>query len=153
MSLHLHLDFYNQGHSFLLLFMPWQSLNLSYFSHLFFCQSLYYKVTKGCGQWRKKSILPLALPQMLHSLRESLLMFFDSPRFRESQQLCSCTAWSYGFLFVCFLSLRKVLSCLYWFDWYLVVSRNSLPVVKPLPVGCLVARVSNMALRAWLGRE
>lgn len=38
-------------------------------------------MTKGCGQWRNKNILPLALPQMLHSLREPLLMFFDSPKF------------------------------------------------------------------------
>lgn len=90
MSLCFHLDesFYNQGHLFLLLFTPWQSLNLSYFSHLFFffSHSLSCKMTKGCGRWRNRSILPSAFPQMLHSLRGSAHVFWFT-KFHESQLL------------------------------------------------------------------
>lgn len=92
-----------------------------------------------------------ALPEMLHFLKDSVSLF-GLPKFHISQLLDTpFPASAYG-VFV-FPSLRKTPDCLYCFDWDLVLQRDSLSVAKPIPLGCLLARGSNMSLRAWLGME
>lgn len=109
-------------------------------------------MAQGWGQWCSRDIMAPALPEILHFLKDSLLSLFDLPKFHVSQLLDTpFPASSYG-LFV-FPSLRKTPNCLYCFDGDLVLQRKSLPVAKPIPLGCLLARGSNMSLRAWLGME
>lgn len=72
--------------SFHTLTVPEPLLLFTPFFFFFFSHSLSCKMTKGCGRWRNRSILPSAFPQMLHSLRGSAHVFWFT-KFHESQLL------------------------------------------------------------------